>query len=102
MNKLNLVVIGNGMVGHHFLEQLAASPKAHAFQVTVIGEENYCAYDRVHLSEYFQGKSSDELALGSAKQYKDWGFKLHLGGKSHRHRAVFTQSTARRWYRAQL
>ena len=79
MNKLNLVVIGNGMVGHHFLEQLAASPKAHAFQVTVIGEENYCAYDRVHLSEYFQGKSSDELALGSAKQYKDWGFKLHLG-----------------------
>lgn len=82
MNKLNLVVIGNGMVGHHFLEQLAASSKAHAFQVTVIGEENYCAYDRVHLSEYFQGKSSDELALGSAKQYKDWGFKLHLGVKA--------------------
>ena len=79
MKKLNLVVIGNGMVGHHFLEQLATNPKAQAFQVTVVGEEHYCAYDRVHLSEYFQGKSSTELALGSAEQYKNWGFKLHLG-----------------------
>lgn len=81
MRKLHLVVIGNGMVGHHFLEQLATSIHANDFHVTVVGEENYCAYDRVHLTEYFQGKSSTELALGSAEQYQDWGFELHLGVK---------------------
>lgn len=79
MSKSKLVIIGNGMVGHHFLEQLAASDQAHKFAVTVIGEESDCAYDRVHLSEYFQGKSAAELSLGSTADYQQWGFEVHLG-----------------------
>ncbi|MFY0665656.1 MAG: nitrite reductase large subunit [Natronospirillum sp.] len=75
----HLVVVGNGMVGHHFLEELAASAHKEAFHVTVIGEERLIAYDRVHLSEYFQGRSADDLALGTAQQYADWGFDLRLG-----------------------
>ena len=41
MSKVKLVVIGNGMVGHHFLEQVAASAQGKDFQVTVVGEEHH-------------------------------------------------------------
>ena len=78
MSRQHLVVIGNGMVGHHFLEQLAASGEAQCFRVTVLGEERHIAYDRVHLSEYFQGKSAEELALSTSEQYAQWGFELRL------------------------
>jgi nitrite reductase (NADH) large subunit len=53
-NKPVVVVIGNGMVGHKFCEKLmAVSP---SFQIVVFGEEPRPAYDRVHLSEYFNGR----------------------------------------------
>lgn len=75
----HLVVVGNGMVGHHFVEQLAEVGAGKAYRVTVIGEEHLIAYDRVHLSEYFQGRSADDLAMGTRQQYADWGFDLRLG-----------------------
>jgi nitrite reductase (NADH) large subunit len=55
MSKKTLIVVGNGMVGHHFLEQLVASPAAAEYDILVFGEEKQLAYDRVHLSEYFAG-----------------------------------------------
>ena len=55
-----VVVVGNGMVGHRFAELAAAIPGA---AVTVVGEEPRVAYDRVHLSGYFAGTSAEELAL---------------------------------------
>jgi nitrite reductase (NADH) large subunit len=58
---MKIVVIGHGMVGHKFLECLAEQ-HAHA-QVTILCEEPRPAYDRVHLSEFFAGKSADELSL---------------------------------------
>jgi nitrite reductase (NADH) large subunit len=61
---MKIVVIGHGMVGHKFLESLDASGIAHA-EVTVLCEEPRAAYDRVHLSEFFAGKSADELSLVS-------------------------------------
>ncbi|MGM0449754.1 MAG: nitrite reductase large subunit NirB [Pseudomonadota bacterium] len=78
MRQQNLIVIGNGMVGHHFLEQLAESGQAEKFEVTVLGEERHIAYDRVHLSEYFQGKIADDLAFSTADQYAQWGLNLRL------------------------
>ena len=45
MSKRRVLVIGNGMVGHHFVEQLAAS--ADDVAITVIGGETRPAYDRV-------------------------------------------------------
>ena len=44
---LKVVIIGNGMVGHNDVEQLAASPVA--AKITVIDGEASPAYDRVHL-----------------------------------------------------
>ncbi|SDZ99066.1 nitrite reductase large subunit NirB [Microbulbifer marinus] len=76
--KQKLVVIGNGMVGHHFLEQLAARPEREAFEVIVFCAEPRPAYDRVHLSEYFGGRSADDLAMGKIEQYRQWGFEIQL------------------------
>ncbi|WBS02502.1 nitrite reductase large subunit NirB [Pseudoduganella sp. SL102] len=59
---MKIVVIGHGMVGHKFLESLAENPVAD-MQVTVLCEEPRPAYDRVHLSEFFSGKSADDLSL---------------------------------------
>ena len=62
----HLVIIGNGMVGHHCVENFLAESESASWRVTVVGEEGYAAYDRVHLSEYFQGKTHQDLALGKA------------------------------------
>ena len=55
-----VVVVGNGMVGHRFVELAAAMP---GIAITTFGEEPRTAYDRVHLSEYFSGVGVEELAL---------------------------------------
>ena len=55
-----LVVVGNGMVGQRFLEAVASGT---AFAITVIGEEPRPAYDRVHLSAFFSGKTAADLSL---------------------------------------
>ncbi len=67
MNALDVVVVGHGMVGHKFLESVLAdaAQSARNVRVTVLCEEPRPAYDRVHLSEFFAGKSADDLSLVS-------------------------------------
>ncbi len=61
---MKLVVIGNGMVGHKLLEELADVPNlVQKLEITVLCEEPRPAYDRVHLSEFFSGKTADDLSL---------------------------------------
>ncbi|MBL3558489.1 MULTISPECIES: nitrite reductase large subunit NirB [Marinobacter] len=79
MSKKTLIVIGNGMVGHHFLEQLVATPAAADFDIKVFGEEKLLAYDRVHLSEYFGGSTHADLAMGTADWYGENNIDLRLG-----------------------
>nr|WP_297401111.1 nitrite reductase large subunit NirB [uncultured Marinobacter sp.] len=78
MSKKTLIVIGNGMVGHHFLEQFSASPAAADYDIIVFGEEKQLAYDRVHLSEYFGGSTHADLAMGTLEWYTEQGIQLHL------------------------
>ncbi|RIV17650.1 nitrite reductase large subunit [Fibrisoma montanum] len=74
-----VVVIGNGMVGYKFCEKLVARDNGeHRFTLTVFGEEPRVAYDRVHLSAYFGGKTADELALAPDTWYAEHGIQLHL------------------------
>ena len=67
-----VVVVGNGMVGHRFVELAAAVP---GVAVTVFGEEPRTAYDRVHLSDYFAGAGVADLALPGAPA----GATAHVG-----------------------
>ncbi|MBW0148262.1 nitrite reductase large subunit NirB [Marinobacter arenosus] len=78
MSKKTLIVIGNGMVGHHFLEQFVTSPAAADYDIVVFGEEKQLAYDRVHLSEYFAGSTHADLAMGTADWYTEQGIQLRL------------------------
>ena len=72
-----VVVIGNGMVSYKFCEKLAATPNFKDFNVTVFGEEPRRAYDRVHLSEYFAGKTAEDLSMSTADWYADNNIDLH-------------------------
>ncbi len=74
-----LVIIGNGMVGHHCVEQLTEQGALAQYQVHVFGEERQRAYDRVHLSEYFGGRDAESLAMCEAGFYEEHGVHLHLG-----------------------
>jgi len=78
---MKIVVIGHGMVGHKFLESLAESGNE-ALQVTVLCEEPRAAYDRVHLSEFFAGKSADDLSLVEEGFFERSGYALKLNAKA--------------------
>ena len=82
MNRLEVVVVGNGMVGHRFCERLAEYDKDRAFNVCIFGEEPWPAYDRVHLTDYFKTRSVDALALGTQDWYAQRGMRLLTGAKA--------------------
>ncbi len=73
-----IVVIGHGMVGHQFLKSL---PPGSA-DVTILCEEPRPAYDRVHLSEFFSGKSADELSLVEPGFFERDDMVLKLNGRA--------------------
>ncbi|MEO8060430.1 MAG: nitrite reductase large subunit NirB [Burkholderiales bacterium] len=78
---MQIVVVGHGMVGHKFLEALAETGLAGA-QVTVLCEEPRAAYDRVHLSEFFSGKSAEDLSLVEPGFFERTGFSLRLTSRA--------------------
>ncbi|TKK69755.1 nitrite reductase large subunit [Ilyomonas limi] len=76
---MKVVVIGNGMVGYKFCEKLLAKENATNLEITVFGEEIRPAYDRVHLSEYFSGKTANDLTLAPINWYAANNIILYLG-----------------------
>ena len=63
MSKTNLVIIGNGMVGHRFVEEIIDKMQSDQFSITIFCQEPRVAYDRVHLSSYFSGFTAEALSL---------------------------------------
>jgi len=70
------------MVGQHFLDGLANSPVADQYEIITFCEEPRPAYDRVHLSEFFAGKSAEDLSLVEQGFFDRHGITLHLGDKA--------------------
>ncbi len=75
---MKVVIVGNGMVGYKFCEKLIDKSVPGQFQIIVFSEEVRPAYDRVHLSEYFAGKSADDLTMAPASWYAENNITLHL------------------------
>ena len=73
-----LAVVGNGMVGLRFLEEALAQGLAERYEIVVFGEEPRPAYDRVHLSSFFDDMAED-LCLADARWYEANGIELRLG-----------------------
>jgi nitrite reductase (NADH) large subunit len=77
---MKLIVIGNGMVGQRLLERLQArKPK---LEITVLCEESRPAYDRVHLTSYFSGKSAQDLSLVEPDFFDRSGITLKLSERA--------------------
>jgi nitrite reductase (NADH) large subunit len=77
--KPKLVVIGNGMAGARFVEDvLAADPDR--FDITVFGDEPYGNYNRILLSNVLNGsQDAKEIFLNPLDWYGDNGVTLHAG-----------------------
>ncbi|ACQ92131.1 nitrite reductase (NAD(P)H), large subunit [Tolumonas auensis DSM 9187] len=78
MQKHRIIVVGNGMVGHRYLEELVDKADLSQYEVTVFGAEPREAYDRVHLSSYFSHHTAAELSLVKPGFYEKHGIKLFL------------------------
>ena len=83
--RTKLVVLGNGMVGHRFLQRLVATGGAARFAVTVFCDEPRLAYDRVNLSKLFeQGAEggAEKLSLVEPGEYEATGIEVRLGDRA--------------------
>jgi nitrite reductase (NADH) large subunit len=74
----HVIVVGNGMVGQRFVEDLAAADVGGAWRVTVLGEEPRQAYDRVALSSFFDGRSEADLDVVTPGCYDRASYQLLL------------------------
>ncbi len=74
-----IVVVGHGMVGHRFLEEAVARGLHESHRIVVLAEEPRAAYDRVHLSSFFDGASAEDLTLAPADWFVEHGIELALG-----------------------
>jgi nitrite reductase (NADH) large subunit len=72
-----IIVVGNGMVGYKFCEKLRK--QGVAAEVIVYGEEPRPAYDRVHLTSFFSGKTAEDLLMAPASWYEEHHIVLHTG-----------------------
>jgi len=77
---MRIAVIGNGMVGQRFLEQLVAHGKRKGgeCEITVFCEEPRPAYDRVQLTSFFSGKRAEDLNIVPDRFFQEHGVTLRL------------------------
>ncbi|MEY4517886.1 MAG: hypothetical protein RLZZ499_485 [Cyanobacteriota bacterium] len=80
-NKKNLVVVGNGMVGHKFLELMVQKDVSKQWNLVTFCEETRVAYDRVNLSGYFSGKTAGDLTLVEPGYYQENNVEIHIGDR---------------------
>ena len=82
MSKTNLVIIGNGMVGHRFIEELIDKMQSDQFNITIFCEEPHIAYDRVHLSSYFSDYTAEALSLVREGLYEENNINVLLNERA--------------------
>ena len=78
-----IVIVGNGMVSHCLCSKLVAGAssdqESENFKIIVIGDETRPAYDRVHLTRYFENRFADDLLLAPLDWYQKNDIDLRLG-----------------------
>src|SRR3954463_10212271 len=81
-SRKTIVVIGNGMVGQRFCEKLVEFDADRSFEIVTFCEEPRPAYDRVHLTKYFEHRSAAKRALAEPNWHKNNGLQLHVGDRA--------------------
>ena len=84
MQKLKLVMVGNGMAGVRTLEELIKlAPDL--YDITVFGAEPHPNYNRILLSPVLAGEQTlQDIVLNDFAWYRDNGIALHAGMKVSR------------------
>ena len=78
--KQKLVVIGNGMAGARFVEEMVGLGGQDAYDITVIGEESCGNYNRILLSGVLSGThESDDIFINPLEWYEENDVALHAG-----------------------
>lgn len=94
----NIVVIGNGVVGHWFCRKLVEQGPLGPLHLVVFGEEPQTAYDRVRLSRCFTGEPEQSLELSPRTWYAEQDIELFTGERVvavDRNRQMVTSSSGR-------
>jgi len=84
MKKQTLVVIDNGMVGQKLLKSLSERQAQDQYEIVTFCEEPRPAYDRVHLSEFFSGKTAADLSIVTDEFFIEKNITIHIGDKAER------------------
>ncbi len=79
-----LVVIGNGMVGHRFIEKMVEFDTERRYRIVSFCEEPRAAYDRVGLTSFFAHRDAEKLMLARLEWYRANGVDLHIGDRADR------------------
>jgi nitrite reductase (NADH) large subunit len=79
MQRMKLVMVGNGMAGVRTLEELLKiAPDL--YDITVFGAEPHPNYNRILLSPVLAGEQTlDQIVLNPLSWYAEHGITLHLG-----------------------
>ena len=77
--KRKLLMIGNGMAGVSFVEQLLKL-NPHKYEITIVGAEPHPNYNRILLSSVLAGSADlKDIVLNDWDWYRDNGIVLHAG-----------------------
>ena len=80
MNKERLVVIGNGMAGARFVDDLLARGGGDRFDVVMFGDEPCGNYNRILLSSVLsRSHKPDDIFINPMSWYTAKGITLHAG-----------------------
>ena len=75
-----VVVVGNGMAGCRFVQELLDRDPERRFDITVVGDEQGGAYNRVLLSNVLAGVTrADSIAIAEPDWFKERGVDLRTG-----------------------
>jgi nitrite reductase (NADH) large subunit len=78
--KQKLVVIGNGMAGARFVEDLLARGGGNQFDIVMFGDEPYGNYNRILLSGVLSGTHhAQDIFINPLAWYEENDIRLHAG-----------------------
>ncbi len=79
------MVVGNGMAGARFVEEVLERGGGEQFRITVFGDEPHGNYNRIMLSPVLAGEEhEDDIVLNSHDWYADNGVTLRAGVRAER------------------
>ena len=79
-DRQRLVVIGNGMVGARFVEELIARGGDDRYEIVMFGDEPHGNYNRILLSGILAGShEAEDTFINPLEWYEANGITLHSG-----------------------